>query len=241
MAPMGSMVIDTVLFDGDDTLWDFDNSMRQALQFVLEELWSRRPATVAAGLDVARLVRLRDRVASELEGRVLDLRMVRLAAFERTLEEIGHPDPRLAADLTSSYLSHRSRLMTELDGARATLEALHGNYKLGLVTNGNMDPSRFGFDRFFDVTVTAASAGVAKPDPRIFGRALAALDSVPGRSAHVGDSLEHDVAGARAAGMVSVWLNPDSPELAPDPAPDFVVRTHGEIAELFAGRLSAPV
>ncbi len=234
-------MIDTILFDGDDTLWDFQTSMRRALQLVLEELWSRRPATVAAGLDIERLIQFRDRVASELEGRVLDLRMVRLASFERTLEEIGHPDPRLAADLTSSFLSHRSRLMTELDGARSMLESLHGRYKLGLVTNGNVDPARFGLDGFFGVVVTASSAGVAKPDPRIFAPALSVLGSVPEQSAYVGDSLEHDVAGARAAGMVSVWLSPGTKEQGPEPVPDFVVRSLAEVPVLFATHFAAPV
>ncbi len=58
-----------------------------------------------------------------------------------------------------------------------------------------------------DGIVTSAQVGAAKPDPRIFRVALA-LAGVPAEWAlHVGDSLEHDVAGARAVGVSAVWLN----------------------------------
>jgi putative hydrolase of the HAD superfamily len=50
--------------------------------------------------------------------------------------------------------------------------------------------------------------GVAKPDPRIFTYALDALGVEPGRALYVGDTARFDVAGARAAGMQPVQLDP---------------------------------
>src|SRR5437763_3184337 len=59
------------------------------------------------------------------------------------------------------------------------------------------------------VIVDSAVVGVAKPDPRIFGFALDALN-VPasGTVLHVGDSLRYDVAGALAAGLQPVHMDP---------------------------------
>ena len=59
------------------------------------------------------------------------------------------------------------------------------------------------------VIVDSAVVGVAKPDPRIFGFALDAL-GVPADGAvlHVGDSLRYDVAGALAAGLQPVHMDP---------------------------------
>jgi putative hydrolase of the HAD superfamily len=67
------------------------------------------------------------------------------------------------------------------------------------------------------VVVDSAVAGVAKPDPAIFGVALDAL-GVPASEAvlHVGDSLRYDVAGARAAGLQPVHMDPFG--LCPSPA-----------------------
>jgi putative hydrolase of the HAD superfamily len=65
------------------------------------------------------------------------------------------------------------------------------------------------------VTVAAvldsAVVGVAKPDPRIFTLALAALglpDTDRAAVVHVGDSLRYDVTGALAAGVRPLHLDP---------------------------------
>jgi putative hydrolase of the HAD superfamily len=59
------------------------------------------------------------------------------------------------------------------------------------------------------IIVDSAVVGVAKPDPRIFSFALDAL-GVPadGTVLHVGDSLRYDVAGALAAGLQPVHMDP---------------------------------
>ena len=50
--------------------------------------------------------------------------------------------------------------------------------------------------------------GYAKPDPRIFGDAIAALGIAPERIAYVGDSYVNDVGGAHAAGLVPLLYDP---------------------------------
>jgi putative hydrolase of the HAD superfamily len=59
------------------------------------------------------------------------------------------------------------------------------------------------------VILDSAVVGVAKPDPGIFRIALEALN-VPadGSVLHVGDSLRYDVAGALAAGLQPVHMDP---------------------------------
>jgi putative hydrolase of the HAD superfamily len=79
------------------------------------------------------------------------------------------------------------------------------------------------------VVVDSAVVGIAKPDPAIFGIALAAI-GVPasGTVLYVGDSLRYDVAGARAAGLQPVHLDPYGFCPAPDGHPH--VRTLTELA-----------
>jgi putative hydrolase of the HAD superfamily len=52
-----------------------------------------------------------------------------------------------------------------------------------------------------DGVVTSAVAGAAKPDVRLFRKALELAGVDGGEAVHVGDSLDNDVAGARAAGI----------------------------------------
>jgi len=60
-----------------------------------------------------------------------------------------------------------------------------------------------------DAVVTSAEVGVAKPAAGIFERALELVDARPGDVTHVGDSLENDVAGARAVGIRAVLVARD--------------------------------
>jgi putative hydrolase of the HAD superfamily len=64
--------------------------------------------------------------------------------------------------------------------------------------------------------VDSARIGFAKPDARIFLHALALLDLEPDDAVHVGDTPGTDVAGALAAGIEPVLLDPhdDHPGLA---------------------------
>jgi putative hydrolase of the HAD superfamily len=79
------------------------------------------------------------------------------------------------------------------------------------------------------VVIDSAVVGVAKPDPAIFGIALDAL-GVPasGTVLHVGDSLRYDVAGALAAGLEPVHLDPHG--FCPAPDGHRHVRTLAELA-----------
>jgi putative hydrolase of the HAD superfamily len=52
-----------------------------------------------------------------------------------------------------------------------------------------------------DGVVTSADAGAAKPDPAVFREALELAGVDGGDAVHVGDSLDNDVEGARAAGI----------------------------------------
>ena len=79
------------------------------------------------------------------------------------------------------------------------------------------------------VILDSAVVGVAKPDPAIFRIALDALGVRADRSVlHVGDSLRYDVAGALAAGLQPVHMDPYGFCPAPDGHPH--VRSLAELA-----------
>ena len=80
------------------------------------------------------------------------------------------------------------------------------------------------------VVVDSAVVGVAKPDPAIFGIALDALGVTRRETVlHVGDSLRYDVAGALAAGLEPVHLDPHG--FCPAPDGHRHIRTLAELAE----------
>ncbi len=85
-----------------------------------------------------------------------------------------------------------------------------GRRPLLIVSNWDCSLPRWlahtGLLELVDGVVTSAEAGAAKPDPAIFGRALELAGERADQSLHVGDSLDNDVAGARAAGVRAVLV-----------------------------------
>jgi HAD superfamily hydrolase (TIGR01549 family) len=125
-------------------------------------------------------------------------------------------------------------------GAIETLERLQGRFKLGLVTNGETDSQRgrlqaTGLDRFFDAALISDEAGCAKPDPRIFELALEALGVKARETLFVGDSVEHDYAGAQGAGIDFCYYQPD-PEAHSELQAVLRVRTLDAVADWLLGQ-----
>lgn len=66
-----------------------------------------------------------------------------------------------------------------------------------------------GIAAFFSGHTAPDLVGKAKPEPEIFWQARAENTTT---CIHVGDTLAHDVAGAKNAGFVSVWIDRDLPD-----------------------------
>ncbi|WP_205696289.1 HAD family hydrolase [Conexibacter sp. SYSU D00693] len=94
----------------------------------------------------------------------------------------------------------------------AALDALRAA-GLRLVVCSNWDVSlhdvlrETGLRERLDAVVTSAEVGAAKPDGRTFAAALHAAGCRAREALHVGDDLEADVRGARAAGIAAVLVD----------------------------------
>ncbi len=220
-------MIDTLFFDGDNTLWNFDQVMRRSLHATLAKLREHRSS--AEALTVDDLIADRQAVAAELNGAELNLERLRLAAFQRTLARLGPADPSLAAELNAFYLERRFADIELYPDTIPVLRALGTTYTIGLFSNGNSYPAKAGLEDLFDVVLFAQDLGVAKPDPAAYQLAAEKVDRTPGAIAMIGDSLPNDVTGPRAAGWVGIWLNRDDVPCPAGHQPDAVLATLHEL------------
>jgi HAD superfamily hydrolase (TIGR01509 family) len=94
------------------------------------------------------------------------------------------------------------------------------------------DWEELGFGQYFDAYVTSHDTGFAKPHPAMFERALAAVDARPSQAGIIGDRPELDLAGARSAGMRSIWMRPPDFIGEPEPAPDAVVSGWSQVPSI---------
>lgn len=164
-----------------------------------------------------------------------------LDAFRRFVRRLGAPED--AEFLEWLYVTQRRVIVESVNlrpGCRETLEALRADgLHVGIVSN--MDDDHFQpmleqsqlLDRV-DAWTSSEEAGSCKPDAAIFRHALDKAGVEPEATLFVGDSLEQDVAGARALGMCAVHL--DEPGMSPPGAgareagePHHVIRQLPEI------------
>jgi putative hydrolase of the HAD superfamily len=133
-------------------------------------------------------------------------------------------DPLVDALLASLHFTAFADARPALAAARARGQRL--------VVVSNWDVSlhdvlrKLELEPLLDAILTSAGAGARKPEPAIFEQALALAGVTPGLAVHVGDSLEEDVVGARAAGIEPVLVRRDGgPSIAG-------VRTISSLAEI---------
>ncbi len=86
-------------------------------------------------------------------------------------------------------------------------------------------------DYFPDCRIAAADVGYLKPHRAIFQAALKALDATPEETIVIGDTPEHDIAGAQAAGMRAILRvrQPVPPMLSGLIIPDAAINTFEEL------------
>ena len=193
-----------VSLDLDNTLWDTPPVLLRAEAVLRDWLAIHCPA-LAASFDIAALTRLRAVVAAESPGHAHDFSWIRTEALRRAARASGYPD-EVAAHAFEVFLAARNQIAPYAE-VPAALARLAARVPLYALSNGNACVYRVGLGAHFTAAVDAAAAGAAKPDARIFAR-LVAVAGVPAASVlHVGDDAVADVAGARAAGLLTAWIN----------------------------------
>jgi FMN hydrolase / 5-amino-6-(5-phospho-D-ribitylamino)uracil phosphatase len=209
-------VIEALVFDGDQTLWDFERVMRAALIAIVGELRAACPGTFTDALRWEDLERDRAVVGAEWEGVEYNLARLRVLGFARTLERLraaeggdDSGDGALVLELSDSYFAHRDRDPALFPDTLPSLEALHGRYRLGLLSNGSRLPEKVGLGHFFESVVFAQDHGVAKPDKGIFEIVERLFGVEPDACVLVGDHPVNDVVGAKRAGWRAVWIDRD--------------------------------
>jgi len=198
-----------VLFDLDDTLFDHRGAVERGLRVWLDSL----------GLDglleeqVDRwfsLEALHHERFQRGEISHVEQRRVRIRAF---FTDCDLRDDAVADDVFGGYLACYRAAWSAFHDAGAALARVRAlGLPVGILTNGDQSIQetkvrRTGLASYGVPVYASSSLPAAKPDPRAFHHACADLGVDPAGVVMVGDSLRHDVAGARAAGMAGVLID----------------------------------
>lgn len=162
----------------------------------------------------------------------------RVEVFSRalSLQTEGIPQDA-AAFLSAEFASTRRARQRLMPGARELLTDLASTRKIALLTNGAPDLQRekigaSGLESFFQAIAVSGEHGIGKPKPEIFHRLLSEIGVEAGEALMVGNSLERDIAGARNAGIRSIWIRVPGSEERAEVTPDHTITALSEIPPL---------
>jgi putative hydrolase of the HAD superfamily len=227
--------IKAVLFDVDDTLFD-----REAAQgIVLKQIVARFPG-VFGDLEMERIAAAfeeSDYIITEDFEAGAPSEGIREARSRLFLRLLGIRED-CAGAITAIYVNDYPKVNAPVPGAVPVVRELSRRFRMGAVSNGLPDVQyqkleTIGLRRLFSCIILSEEIGVRKPDPRIFSMAVSRLGVAPSECLHTGDSFTNDVAGARAAGMMTCWLNRNGAALPDGAVPaDLTIGGLEELVEI---------
>ncbi len=232
-------MIRNVLFDLDDTLFDFHKAEKIALTKTLVHFGidpTEETLALYSTINAAHWKRLELGEISREE--------VKVGRYRELFETIGvECDPVKATAYYESMLAIGHYFMP---GAPELLWELYGKYRLYIVSNGTakVQEGRIGSSgiaKYMDGIFISQILGANKPDKQFFDICFAEIpDFSLSETVIIGDSLSSDIKGGINAGITTVWFNPKGIENDSDIKPDYTIKELSEVPGLLS-QISAKI
>lgn len=226
------MKYEWILFDADNTLFDFDRSAHRALKHTFADF----ELPFEEGL-IDLYHDVNHQCWQAFEQGQMDAVKLRTERFRLFLERAAIQ--REVKTMSTAYLQHLAQGHDLITGAQALLDRLFSKFKLVIVTNGlkEVQRSRFQlaqFNKYFQAIIVSDEIGVSKPNPAFFNYAFEQIGHPAKTSAlMVGDSLSSDIKGGNQYGLATCWYNPKQKENTyPDIQPTYELQDLMELENI---------
>ncbi|MGZ9584486.1 YjjG family noncanonical pyrimidine nucleotidase [Paenibacillus marinisediminis] len=199
-----------ILFDADETLFDFAATESFALTQTCKEI-----GIVCDEEQIASYKSINKQLWNELEKGLITSQVLRTERFRRWFAAHNWQSEFDAGGVSSSYIKYLAEGAFLIDGAVELCEQLlSAGYRLSIITNGikEVQLGRIGRSQLqhtFEHIIISEVTGYQKPQTGIFDYAF---DKMGIRDKQgvlmVGDSLSSDIQGGINYGIDTCWYNP---------------------------------
>ena len=220
-----------ILFDADDTLFDFKKTENYALENLMSSLDTdydkdqknrhhraqyphghlRAGKTHHKDYCINIYKEINTKIWKEFEEGKITSDDLKIERFQRLIDKLNLSDD--ATRLSELYVKFLSQGSFLYEDTKDLLDYLSKNYKLGIITNGLADVQHkrireSDVGHYFDDVIISDEIKIAKPNPEIFEYALKSLNHDDKSSVlMVGDSLSSDIKGGLNASIDTCWCN----------------------------------
>lgn len=206
------MKYEIILFDADDTLFDFKKSEREAFKNTMLEFNMDYDANHHLKIYQA----INTTIWKEFEQGLITQEKLKVERFKRLSDslKVGFDENEFA----KAYIRHLANCSFLFEESAELVASLHKDYRLSIVTNGLKDVQykrlkKSVISEYFEELIISEEVKVSKPDPKIFEYALNKINHTDkSKVLLVGDSLSSDIKGGINFGIDTCWYNPSGIE-----------------------------
>lgn len=203
------MKYDIIIFDADETLFDFKKSERDAFKNTMLEF----NINYDENYHLKIYKDINTAIWKELEDGLITQQKLKVERFKRLSDALNAGFDEV--EFSKSYMKHLSYASFLYDDSLALIESLSKDYRLSIITNGLKDVQnnrirKSIIGKYFEDIVISEEIGVSKPDPKIFEHTLNNLNYTDkNKVLMVGDSLTSDIQGGINFSIDTCWFNPN--------------------------------
>ncbi|MES2882191.1 MAG: YjjG family noncanonical pyrimidine nucleotidase [Bacteroidota bacterium] len=202
-----------LFFDLDHTLWDFDANARDTLQQLHLDLNLVSKGVNDFDLFHKNYLQHNEKLWERYRNGGIKQDELRIKRMWLTLLDFKIADEELTRQLSELFLQLLPSRTLLFPDTKETLDYLAAkNYNLHLITNGFDETQHSklrhsGLSKYFEKVITSENSNSLKPKKEIFEFAFEKTGATAKESLMIGDSMEIDIAGAKAVGMHGVHVN----------------------------------
>lgn len=223
-----------ILFDADETLFDFKKAEKEAFKNTMIEFGFDYDESYHFSI----YKEINTAIWKELEEGFITQAKLKTERFKRLGTKLNANFNE--HEFATSYMKHLGDGSFLFDGAAKLIEDLSTNYTLSIVTNGltavqERRVKNSDIAKHFKDIVISEEVGISKPNPEIFEYALKNL-SVFNKDEvlMIGDSLTSDIRGGINYNIDTCWFNPYKNENNSGLSPTYEVSNYQELKNLLS-------
>jgi len=201
-----------IIFDFDNTLWNFDKNSRESLLKVFtKNKFDEKFESFDKFFEIFETINTK--LWEQYRKGLVTKYALGLHRFAKTLATVNINEDEFAVKLNNEYLANTT---TKTELIPHTFEILHylkdKNYPLHILTNGFFEVQflklrNSKLETYFQNMITSEEAGALKPSPKIYKFALEKIGALPEECLFIGDTYDIDIVGAQNVGIDQVHFN----------------------------------
>lgn len=217
-----------LLFDLDHTLWDFEKNSEETLYTLFDQFNLGAFNKFDCDSFYRKYKFVNNLLWDHYNKGKIKQKELREQRFVKTLTGLGLALDQIPAGLSDAYTDLCPTKTAVFPYTHEVLAYLKPKYGLHIITNGFKEVQAIkmtasNLHGYFKEVVTSECCGYKKPDKRMFEHLLDRIKVSPEECLMIGDNLECDIEGARAAGIDQVYFNPEKNNKKLSPKPTFEI------------------